>query len=171
MSKPAARLADAVTHPFPSVLSPGTSGSPNVFIGSQPAWRGLSAADVTALLDAVKNAQIAIAEAEAVTELATPGTLKAAAKVNEEKVKLEQQLKMASLIMGFAASGTDIHLCATFIPPPIHGPGVVINGSQTVLINGKPACRMGDMILEANLLANIIPNIITGGFPTVLIGG
>jgi uncharacterized Zn-binding protein involved in type VI secretion len=119
----------------------------------------------------MKNAQIAIAEAEAATKLATGTPAQGTAELHEAKVKVEQQLKMASLIMGFAASGTDIHLCAVFIPPPVHGPGVVINGSQTVLINGKPACRSGDMILEANPLANIIPNVITGGMPTVLIGG
>jgi uncharacterized Zn-binding protein involved in type VI secretion len=167
MSRHAARINDFVTHPIPPVLTPnpGTTGSLNVLIGNQPAWRGLSAADVAALLNAMKDAQIAIAEAEVETKLATGTTLQGAAEVNEEKVKIEQQLKMASLIKGFATSGTDIHLCATPIPLPVHGPG-----SQTVLINGKPACRAGDMIFEANVIANAIPNLITAGMPTVHIG-
>ncbi|MAU97543.1 MAG: hypothetical protein CMP81_16920 [Fulvimarina sp.] len=28
-----------------------------------------------------------------------------------------------------------------------HGTGVVIDGSPTVLINGQPACRVGDMVV------------------------
>jgi uncharacterized Zn-binding protein involved in type VI secretion len=54
------------------------------------------------------------------------------------------------------------------VPPPMpHGPGVVIDGSMTVLINGLAASRMGDTILEA--LGP--PNKIVMGLPTVLIGG
>lgn len=59
----------------------------------------------------------------------------------------------------------DIHQCVT--PAPIHDPGVVIDGSSTVLINGLPACRMGDTIIEASGAANKI----VGGCPTVEIGG
>ena len=46
-------------------------------------------------------------------------------------------------------------------------PGVVIDGSQTVLINNLPACRLGDTIIEA--LGP--PNKIIMGLPTVIIGG
>ena len=54
------------------------------------------------------------------------------------------------------------------MPPPVpHGLGVVIDGSQTVLINNLPACRMGDTIIEA--LGP--PNKIIMGMPTVIIGG
>jgi uncharacterized Zn-binding protein involved in type VI secretion len=66
-----------------------------------------------------------------------------------------------------SAGGADIHNCATPLPIPPHGPGVVIDGSRTVLINGLPACRMGDTIVEA--LGP--PNKITIGCSTVLIGG
>jgi uncharacterized Zn-binding protein involved in type VI secretion len=44
---------------------------------------------------------------------------------------------------------------------------VVIDGSQTVLINNLPACRMGDTILEAVGP----PNKIVKGEMTVIIGG
>ena len=47
------------------------------------------------------------------------------------------------------------------------GIGVVIDGSVTVLINGLPACRAGDTIIEA--LGP--PNKIVMGLPTVIIGG
>jgi uncharacterized Zn-binding protein involved in type VI secretion len=65
-----------------------------------------------------------------------------------------------------AAGGADIHSCATLLPPPPHGPGVVIKGSATVLINNLPAARMGDKILEAVGP----PNQIAMGCPTVIIG-
>jgi uncharacterized Zn-binding protein involved in type VI secretion len=43
----------------------------------------------------------------------------------------------------------------------------VIDGSQSVLINNLPACRMGDTIVEAVGP----PNKIAKGEPTVVIGG
>ena len=59
------------------------------------------------------------------------------------------------------------HTCtAPAVPPPPHGPGVVITGSMTVLINNLPACRQGDTILEAVGP----PNTISMGLPTVIIG-
>ena len=66
-----------------------------------------------------------------------------------------------------AAGGADIHACSTPLPIPPHGPGVVIDGSQTVLINNLPACRMGDTVLEAVGP----PNKIVSGEMTVVIGG
>ncbi|WAP70961.1 colicin E5-related ribonuclease [Jiella pelagia] len=47
-----------------------------------------------------------------------------------------------------------------------HGPGVVIAGSPTVLINGQSACRQGDMLVEGSSRLNAI----TGGCPSVIIG-
>jgi uncharacterized Zn-binding protein involved in type VI secretion len=73
---------------------------------------------------------------------------------------------MGSMITSMAG-GADVHTCATPLPIPPHGPGVVIDGSQTVLINGLQACRMGDTILEAVGP----PNKIAKGEFTVLIGG
>jgi uncharacterized Zn-binding protein involved in type VI secretion len=73
---------------------------------------------------------------------------------------------MGSLISG-AAAGADIHACVTPLPIPPHGPGVVIDGSTTVLINFLPACRLGDTVLEAVGP----PNKIAKGEMTVIIGG
>ncbi|NET40025.1 MAG: hypothetical protein F6K19_50090 [Cyanothece sp. SIO1E1] len=56
MSKPAARVTDAVAHVIPPVLT-GTPGSPDVFIGGLPAWRGISAAQLPQLMDAIKDAE------------------------------------------------------------------------------------------------------------------
>jgi uncharacterized Zn-binding protein involved in type VI secretion len=55
----------------------------------------------------------------------------------------------------------------TPLPIPPHGPGVVIDGSTTVMINGLPACRLGDTILEPVGP----PNKIVKGEFTVIIGG
>ena len=60
-----------------------------------------------------------------------------------------------------------MRVCATPSPVPPHGPGVVINGSATVMINNLPACRLGDTIMEA--LGP--PNTIAKGETTVIIGG
>lgn len=175
MNRPAARVGDRVLHLIPPVLTPlpvKSPGSPNVAIGSIPAWRGISPAQVAQLMNAVKDAEIAIKEAETATELAKTPEQKSLAKANEVKVKVEQAKKLGEMMAGFAAV-SDVHLCAVPLPPPIHGEGVVITGSQTVLINGQPACRVGDELLEANILANVPPlqNRIVSGLPTVLIGG
>jgi uncharacterized Zn-binding protein involved in type VI secretion len=137
-----------------------------VLIGSKPAWRGIPLASVAALQSAKQSSEVRIKTAEASTAAAagTPGA--PAAKANEEALKAAEAASMASLITS-SAGGADIHMCATPLPIPPHGAGVVINGSATVLINGLPACRMGDTILEA-----IGPtNSIIQGDMTVLIGG
>ena len=65
-----------------------------------------------------------------------------------------------------SAMGADIHMCTTPLPIPPHGPGVVIDGSPTVLINNLQACRLGDTVLEAVGP----PNKIAKGEFTVIIG-
>jgi uncharacterized Zn-binding protein involved in type VI secretion len=42
-------------------------------------------------------------------------------------------------------------------------PDAIVKGSVTVLINSKPAARMGDQTAHGG--------VITLGFPTVMIGG
>ena len=162
---PAARITDPVVHPLPPVLTPGP-GSMNVMIGFLPAWRGVPAAAAAALQSAKKVSDAAIKTAEAAT-LAAAGTPGApAAKTAEETVKATAAAQMGSMITSMAG-GADIHACATPLPIPPHGPGVVIDGSQTVLINNLQACRQGDTILEAVGP----PNKIAMGCPTVMIGG
>lgn len=162
---PAARILDPVIHPLPGVLQPGP-GSPNVLIGGKLAWRGVPAGAAAAIQAAKATSDAAIQTAEAAT-LAAAGTPGApAAKAAEETAKATAAASMGSMISG-AAGGADIHLCATPLPIPPHGPGVVIDGSQTVLINNLPACRMGDTIIEAVGP----PNKIAMGEPTVIIGG
>jgi uncharacterized Zn-binding protein involved in type VI secretion len=162
---PAARITDNVAHPLPPVLSPGP-GSPNVLIGSLPAWRGVPLAAVAALQTAKTSADTAVQAAVSATAAAagTPGA--PAAYAAEQAVKASALSAMTGAITG-AATGADIHSCATPSPVPPHGPGVVITGSATVLINNLPACRMGDTLLEAVGP----PNTITKGEMTVIIGG
>lgn len=162
---PAARITDNVVHPLPPVLTPGP-GSMNVLIGYLPAWRGMPLAAVAALQAAKTAADTAIKAAEAATAAAagTPGA--PAAKAAEEATKAATLASMSSAISG-AAGGADIHACTTPLPIPPHGPGVVITGSATVMINNLPASRMGDTILEAIGP----PNTIAKGEMTVIIGG
>ena len=161
---PAARITDPVMHPLPPVLTPGP-GSFNVHIGGLPAWRGVPAA-AAAAIQAAKTASdttIKAAEAATVAAAGTPGA--PAAKAAEETTKATAAASMGSMISG-AAGGADIHVCSTPLPLPPHGPGVVVDGSPTVLINGLPACRQGDTIIEAVGP----PNKIAMGLPTVIIG-
>jgi uncharacterized Zn-binding protein involved in type VI secretion len=161
----AARVTDLVVHPLPPKLSPGP-GSLNVLIGNLPAWRGVLAAAAAGLQAAKQVSDMAITVAEAATVAAAgtpalPGALAA-----EQATKAACGAAMGSAVSA-AAGGADIHVCATPLPIPPHGPGVVITGSTTVMINMLPACRVGDTILEA--LGP--PNTIAMGCMTVIIGG
>ncbi|BCB19433.1 PAAR domain-containing protein [Bosea sp. ANAM02] len=162
---PAARIMDPVLHPLPGMLQPGP-GSMNVIIGGMLAWRGVPAAAAAALqaAKATSDATLQAAQAATLAAAGTPGA--PAAKAAEEAAKTAALSAMSSTITG-ASGGADIHNCLTLMPPQPHGPGVVIDGSQTVLINNLPACRVGDTILEA--LGP--PNKIMMGLPTVIIGG
>lgn len=73
------------------------------------------------------------------------------------------------LIGGMPAwrAGTDTHVCPLVNPGGVpHASGMVMVGSTTVLINGMPAVRMNDQVIES-----APPNAIVSGDMTVLIGG
>ena len=147
--RPAARLGDMTAHGSP--LSPDP-GSPNVLIGKKLAWRGLPTASVGQLLQSAQNAaESAIGVATATNEIERAKHIK---DIAEEASSMVQ-------IMG----STDQHACPVMKGPVADGNGVVIDGSLTVLINGLPACRMGDTIQEITSV-----NKIAMGEPTVLIG-
>lgn len=61
---------------------------------------------------------------------------------------------------------TDVHTCPVTTGPVPHVGGPVTTGSSTVLINGAPAARQGDAIVE-----NGPPNTIAMGEQTVIIDG
>ena len=103
------------------------------------------------------------AEAATAAAAGTPGG--PAAKLAEETLKASLALSMGSAMSAFGGM-SDIHICPVPVPIPPHGPGVVIDGSPTVLINNMPACREGDTVLEA--LGG--PDKIVMGFKKVLIG-
>lgn len=162
---PAARILDNVVHPLPGVLMAGP-GSRNVLIGFLPAWRGVPAAAAAALQAAkqVSDTAIKVAEAATVAAAGTPGA--PIAKAAEEATKAAAAATMGSAITA-GAMGADIHTCATPLPIPPHGPGVVIDGSKTVQTNFLCQSRLGDTILEAVGP----PNKIVKGEFTVMVGG
>ena len=162
---PSARITDTVAHPLPPILTGGPTAI-TVIVGFLPAWRGINPAAAAALQAAklVSDTAIKVAEAATVAAAGTPGA--PAAKAAEEATKAASAASMGSMISSMAA-GTDIHTCATPLPIPPHGPGVVITPSATVMLHKMPAARMGDPILEAVGP----PNTITKGEPTVIIGG
>jgi uncharacterized Zn-binding protein involved in type VI secretion len=161
---PAARLTDNVAHPAPPVLT-GGPGSNNVLIGKLPAWRGIPAAAAKVIVAAKEVEDKAIKVAEAATAAAV-GPAQPPAKAAELTLKTASATAMATLISS-SAGQADKHSCTTPLPPNPHGIGVVVDGSKTVLINGLPACRMGDTIIETigppNKIAKGQPNVIIGG--------
>lgn len=162
---PAARITDTVAHPLPPIITGGPTAI-TVIIGFLPAWRGVNPAVAAAMqaAKAVSDAAIKVAEAATLAAAGTPAA--PAAKVAEETAKAAAAAAMGSAISS-AAGGSDIHVCATPLPIPPHGPGIVITPSATVMVANFPAARMGDTILEAVGP----PNTITKGEPTVMIGG
>jgi len=165
MGKPAARVLDNVVHPLPPVLQPGP-GSFQCLIGFRPAWRGVPAAVAGALQGAKKaqEARVKVAEAATAAAMGTPGA--PAAKAAEMTMKAAEAAAMAAMITSMAGMA-DKHMCATFVPPPPHGVGVVIDGSKTVVVDNLPQCRLGDTVLESFGP----PNKIVSGEFMVLVGG
>ena len=155
---PAARLTDVTAHGSP--LVPGT-GSSNVLIGGLPAWRAMSPAAVAGFLALI--AKIAVNLQKLSTALSSNNVPNAAAAGKALKEDVPAALDMIASM--------DTIICPQLllaIGGPPHGTGVMIGGSMTVLINGLPAGRVGDMIQEVMSLA---PNSCVVGCPTVIIGG
>ena len=163
---PAARIMDPVQHALPPVLTGGPP-SKDVIIGYKPAWLGLPVGAGAALqaAQAVAEQALQVAENTAKAASATPGG--PAARAAAEAAKGAAAAAMSSAISAAASGGTSMHACTTPWPVPPHGPGVVIDGSTTVMINFLPACRQGDTIIEAIGP----PNKIAMGETTVIIGG
>ena len=175
---PAARVTDAVMHPLPPVLT----GPPalTVVIGMKPAWKGIPLAAGPGLMAASISTQASlqtlettakVAEAAALAGAGTPAApglvaTATAARLAAEMAKASALAANTASINAAAASGASIHACVVPWPLPPHGPGVVIDGSATVMIENSPACRLGDTIIEAIGP----PNKITMGCPTVIIG-
>ena len=162
---PAARMTDSVAHPLPPLLT-GGPGSSDVMIGFLPAWRGVPAAAAASIQSAkaISDAAIQAAETAAKAAMGTPGA--PVAEAAEEGAKASAATSMGALVAS-AGAMADKHACTVPLPVPPHGSGVVVDGSQTVLVNHLPACRMGDTIVEPVGP----PNKIVKGCTTVTIGG
>lgn len=159
--RPAARVGDITAHGSPLSIGPGSF---NVIIGGQLAWRGISAVQAALLAKTVAEGAEKIAKAQAAATLAAGTPAAAAAQANVVKTITEAAKDVAGVIAGFVPA--DIHTCPIVKLVIPDGVGVVIDGSQTVLINNLAACRLGDTIQETTSV-----NKIVQGLPTVLIGG
>jgi len=160
MGKPAARILDMTAHGSPLSVGPG---SMNVWIGKRPAWRGITAAQAVQLAQKIAEGAKKIADAAAVVTAAAGTPASAAAVTDFNKTVFDAAADAAALMGSFMA---DLHTCPIVKLVVPDGAGVVINGSQTVLINGLSACRIGDIIQETTCV-----NSIVMGEMTVLVGG
>lgn len=154
----AARFSDMTIHGTPFV--PGL-GSTNVLIGNLPALRAMSPAAVAAFVALV--AEIAINAQKLATALTSSNAPAALEAGNNLKDQIPDAVNMIA--------GMDQIICPMLllkIGGPPNGPGVIIGGSTTVLINNLPAGRATDQILE---VAALDPNMVAVGCPTVIIGG
>lgn len=97
---------------------------------------------------------------------AAPGGLPGATIAYSEGLKAVLA-SAASAVFGAVAGAADMHQCPCPCPTPPHGPGVVTRGSRTVRINGLPAARQNDSVVEA--CGGSDP--IVAGCETVNIGG
>ncbi|PAX60089.1 PAAR domain-containing protein [Brunnivagina elsteri] len=158
--KPAARVGDITAHGSPLSIGPG---SMNVMIGKKPAWRGISAAQAALLAQTFAKGMEDIGKAQVKMAAASGTPAAPAAATNLADTVVEAVGNMANLMASFAA---DIHSCPIVKVTVPDGVGVVIDGSQTVLINGLAACRMGDTVQETTSV-----NKIAVGEFTVMIGG
>jgi len=157
---PAARVGDTTAHGGP--LAPGP-GSTNVLIGGMPAWKGLNPAAGAAIIAAAASALSTIMQAQAVATAAAGGPAGPAAQANLVKTCVEQVANVAAQMVGSGADNVACPIVKVVIPD---GPGVVVTGSQTVIINGFAASRVGDTIQEVTSV-----NSVAVGCATVLIGG
>jgi uncharacterized Zn-binding protein involved in type VI secretion len=120
-------------------------------------------AGAAAIVAAAAGALSAIMQAQAVATAAAGSPAGPAAQANLVKTCVEQVANVAGQMLGTGADNVACPIVKVVIPD---GPGIVINGSQTVLIGGFPACRVGDSIQEVTSV-----NAVAIGCPTVLIGG
>lgn len=97
---------------------------------------------------------------------AVPGGQPAANTAYTEGIKAAAAVA-ASAVMSSLPGAADMHICPLPCPIPPHGPGMVTQGSGTVIIDNLPACRQGDKVMEACGGADPIAM----GCTTVQIGG
>ena len=162
MGNPAVRIFDNTAHGSP--LAPGP-GSKDVLIGYLPAWRAIPLAAAAAVQGAQAASDAIIKSAEATTKAAAGTPAAPGALAAEQAAKTAALASLGSMMSSFAP-GSDIHICPVPSPVPPHGPGVVIDGKPTVMINNMPATTVGCTVLEA--LGG--PDKIVKGETTVLIG-
>ena len=77
------------------------------------------------------------------------------------------------LIAGQPAAVVGAMTLPCIVPPCMPGPGMIAMGSTTVMIGGRPAARVGDLVSFTTCVAPIpspTGKILPPGAPTVMIG-
>jgi uncharacterized Zn-binding protein involved in type VI secretion len=101
------------------------------------------AAAAAAIVSAATQALTTIMKAQVAANAAQGTPAGPAAQANLVKTCVEQVANVASQMLITGADNIACPIVKVVIPD---SPGLVINGSQTVLIGGFPACRVGDTI-------------------------
>jgi uncharacterized Zn-binding protein involved in type VI secretion len=65
----------------------------------------------------------------------------------------------------------DMAAAQTSPQPPAQAPGVVTGGSNDVLVNGKPAARVGDNTSNGGPVVEGSTNVFINGKPAAVVGG
>ncbi len=159
MSSPALTPADATAN-----LAQAQAGFSQA-AGAAAAKGNAGAPGATASAFTTLQSTNATLSATYATASAAPGGQPAATIAYTEGIKAAAAAA-ASAAMSAIAGMTDMHVCPIPVPIPPHGPGVVTQGSKSVLINNLPAVRQNDKVFEAAGG----PDPIAMGCPTVLIG-
>lgn len=159
LAKPQLRPPDVVQSLADVAAGLSRSAASAAQHGNASATAGASAALAT-----LNTAGVALAAAYT-TAAAIPGGEPAAATAFALGIQAAAGSAMSAAIAAIAGM-TDTHTCPLCTPIP-HGAGVVTRGSASVFINGLPAARQLDNLIEA--AGGSDP--IAVGCPTVNIGG
>lgn len=119
-----------------SAAQAAAAGNPGGASGTASALSALTTANVS--LTAAYTAAAAV-----------PGSEPAAAQAYTLGIQAAAAASASAAFSAIAAGIADIHVCPIPAGIPPHGPGVVTQGSKSVLINNLPAARQGDKVIEA----------------------
>jgi uncharacterized Zn-binding protein involved in type VI secretion len=93
-----------------------------------------------------------------------------AASIDAQIENGNEGLRMRTLILTGLVAGALIaaaNMATAQSPSP--SPGVITGGADNVMVNGKPAARVGDTTSEGSIIEGV-PNVFINGKPATVIG-